>query len=64
MQQDPSDQRYYDVDKFNGIISVKLSFGTITAQVTPLTLTAFENTQYTFSITPEHRVDLNGYIVI
>jgi hypothetical protein len=41
-----------------------MTFGSMKAVVTPQTLIAFENTVYTFAITPDHPVDLNGMIVI
>jgi hypothetical protein len=38
--------------------------GKIDATVTPATYTAYETTSYTFAITPEHPVEVNGNIVI
>jgi hypothetical protein len=38
--------------------------GKIDATVTPATLTAYETTSYTFAITPEHPMEINGIIVI
>lgn len=63
-QQDPTDKQFYNIESFSGVISHKMSYGKISATVTPATYTAYETTQYTFAITPEHRVELNGFIVI
>jgi len=41
-----------------------MTYGTISATVTPAIYTAYENTIYTFAITPQHRLELNGIIVI
>jgi|LauGreDrversion4_2_1035121.scaffolds.fasta_scaffold09923_2 hypothetical protein len=38
--------------------------GKIDATVTPATYTAYETTSYTFAITPEHPVEVNGVIII
>ena len=63
-QQDPTDKMFYNVEQFSGMIVHKMSFGGMKAVVTPSTLIAYENTVYTFSITPDHAVELNGLIVI
>lgn len=46
------------------MIPVTLSYGSIAATVIPGTFTAYENTNYTFVITPDHRLQIGGYIEI
>jgi len=49
---------------FTGVLNPTMSFGNISAVITPGTLVAYQNTNYTLSITPDHPVGTNGYIVI
>lgn len=41
-----------------------MTYGNIKASVTPQSTTAYQSTLYTFSITPDHPMALNGYITI
>ena len=46
------------------MLNPSMSYGNISAVITPGTYTAYDYTNYTFVITPDQPVGNNGYIVI
>lgn len=64
LKRDDGTDNYWNVELLNTVIPVTLTFGSINAQVAPASLTSYDTTNYTFTIRPDHRVDINGYIEI
>lgn len=64
LKRDDGTGTYWNVELLNTDIPVTLTYGTVNAQVTPASTTSYDTTNYTFTIKPDHRVDLNGYIEI
>jgi len=63
-QQDPTDLQFYNVELFTGVINPTMSFGDISAVITPGSLVAYQYTNYTIAITPDQPVGTNGYILV
>ena len=55
---------FYKVDTFSGSIPISIGSGKLEAKVTPGSVTAYDKTTYTFSITPSHYIPENGYITL
>jgi hypothetical protein len=64
LKRDDGTGSFWNVELMNTVIPVTLTYGSINSWVIPASNTSFDTTNYTITIRPDHKVDLNGYIEI